>query len=194
MNFSDADVNANPGRTIAYNTNDGVNGSFVEKVSELKDAKDITTILGGTNDYIFNTPIGKFNLDEYGKVIIPSKPTDCTTFYDALVYLYNYILTNFPTTKLIHILPLQRGRYSDSMKNSEGHTMEDYWTAIETVANYFSIGIIPLGRECSMNPRIEAQRLIYFKSETNTGEITHPNKLGQSRIAEYVGASMNAMI
>ena len=194
MDFTDENVNANAGRSIAYNKNEGVIGSFVEHISELTGAKDITTILGGTNDYIFNTPLGEFGKDVNGNAEIPEIPTECTDFYSALVYIYNFILTNFPTTKLFHILPPHRGNSVSPCENSLGFTMEDYWNAIIEVAEYFSVGIIPLGKECSMNPRIESQRLIYFKSETNAGESTHPNESGQKKMADFIGANMNAKV
>lgn len=194
MEFTDENVNANAGRSIAYNKNEGVTGSFVERISELTEEKDITTVLGGTNDYIFNTPLGEFNKDINGNAIIPESPTECTEFYSALVYIYNFTLTKFPTTKLFHILPPHRGGYGSPCKNSLGLTMEDYWNAVIEVAGYFSVGIIPLGKECSMNPRVEAQRLIYFKSETNTGESTHPNESGQKKMADFIGACMNAKV
>lgn len=194
MDFTDADVNANGGRSIAYNTSSGVVGSFVEKVAELTTAKDIVTILGGVNDYIFNTPIGTMGKDSNGNITIPSNAQDCTTFYDALKYIYNYILTNFPSTRLFHILPLRRGSVSTSQKNSIGNTIDDYWNAIIEVADYFCVGVIPLGKECSVNPRVESLRQLYFATTSDQGQITHPNKLGQQRMAEYIGSKMLSMI
>ncbi len=97
----------------------GQSAAFCNRYATIAGGYDIITIMGGTNDFGKDIPLGtKGNGDK-------------TTFYGGLEALLSGIKTSFPTTPILFYTPLQRDYFGTSqeisgMTNGNGNTLREY--------------------------------------------------------------------
>ena len=157
--------------------------SFIDRVDTIKD-QDLVTVLGGTNDFGRNIPLGTMKDTE----------TNTKTFYGALKYLIIHITNNNPNARVMfmtppkltdNIYPHTYDSEGNLVKNAAGFTEEDYVNAIKKVCSYYSIPVLDLYNDGPYNPFIPAQRAKY----TNDG--LHPNQAGQDLLAGTISKAIN---
>lgn len=134
--------------------NYGVSGTSIAKRSESDTSAfcvrvdsmnldDVTliTVMGGTNDYGLNIPLGS------------QTDTSLTTFYGALKYTIEKLVTLRPLATIIVITPTKRNYSSDPSSgiNSAGHTLKDYRDAMLNICETYSIPVLDLWAESGMN-------------------------------------------
>lgn len=105
------------------------NPPICNRLDSIPADSDYIMIMGGTNDFNLNVPIGN-NTD-----------TNKTTFKGALNYIINYLITNFPNAKIL---------FATTYRRNESRNDEPYATAmidicrlqnIPCVDNYHSSGV-----------------------------------------------------
>lgn len=106
------------GSTIAE-LYDGQTAAFCNRYNTIADGFDIITILGGTNDFGKNIPLGQ------------KGSTDKKTFYGGVSALLSGIKAKFPTTPILFFTPLQRDYFGTAeeisgMVNGNGNTLRQY--------------------------------------------------------------------
>ena len=97
----------------------GQTAAFCNRYDTIASGYDVITILGGTNDFGKNIPLGT------------KGSTDKTTFYGGITSLLSGIKTKFPTTPILFFTPLQRDYFGtgdeiSGMTNGNGNTLKQY--------------------------------------------------------------------
>lgn len=114
---------------------------------------DIITVFGGVNDWGQGnpTPIGEFG------------DSDTSTFYGALNVLLKGLLTKFPKSLIVFILPLGNKGFSGLAedKNELGYTLEHYIDAIISVCERYKVPFVDT-RKSKLTPYVETTKLLYF--------------------------------
>ncbi|PEL06505.1 SGNH/GDSL hydrolase family protein [Bacillus sp. AFS017336] len=133
----------------------------------------LLTIMGGTNDFGRNIPLGNglptnkhLNLDE-------------STFTGALCSMVEKIQLRLPDCRIILMTPVPRyheGKYED--KNKAGFLTSDYARAVKDVASFYSLPCIDLYSNVGWN-RMNGE---YYLIDS-----MHPNNTkGYKRVSEIV--------
>ena len=153
------------GATVASFTNS-------DRISALPTDADVVTIMGGTNDYGNNVPIGDTPT---------STPFDKTKFKGALCETINLIQTRCPNA-LIIVMSNIGGRGTTGVSgtippnNTLGLHSSDYAKAAEEIADFMGVPFIDVHR-CGINP---INRTLYISDSV------HPNQAGAELIARKV--------
>jgi len=139
---------------LALLYNYGVSGTSMAKASESDtsafcvrvDSVDLAgvtliTVMGGTNDFGSNIPIGV------------KTDTDLTTFYGAVKHIIEELTTRKPTSTLVFFTPTKRNYSTDPISgiNAAGHTLKDYRDVIIEMCEEYSIPVLDLWGCSGMN-------------------------------------------
>jgi len=112
------------GSTIAYSTKSPMSVRFSELPKEL----DILFVMGGTNDYWSNVPLGLYS------------DTSTTTFYGAMNHLVKRLKKKYPDTFIFFATPYQM--QSPTGENTAGFVLEDYVNVILNVCYQEKIPVL----------------------------------------------------
>lgn len=167
-------TNAGLGSSCVADVDDATVASFtnVDRIAALPADADVVTIMGGTNDYGHNIPLGS---------IPTSDPYDKTTFIGALCETVRLIQTKCPNALLI-IMSNVGGRGTAGQartippRNTIGLASSDYALAAEQVADFLGVPFIDVHR-CGITPM---NRVLYMTDSV------HPNVEGAKLIARKV--------
>jgi lysophospholipase L1-like esterase len=136
------------------------------RYAEMNTTADLVTILGGTNDFGHNQPLGTMT------------STTVSTFYGALKIMLGGIIAAHPAAKVVIFTPLQRTFAGDAgvtgMTNQLGLQLVDYVDAIIEVAALYSVPVLDLYRCSGIMP----ENAIDFLADG-----LHPNDAGYEKIA-----------
>ena len=106
------------GTCISPNNKIFPNHAFVKRYANMDNDVDMVCVLGGTNDFGLDVPIGQFNdITE-------------TTFYGALNVLCEGLCRKYSGKTVVFITPL----YRVCDKNINGNTLQEYRDAIAMIA------------------------------------------------------------
>ena len=148
--------------------------SFVDRISTYQNA-DIIGVMGGTNDFWNNVPIGEID------------SVDTSTFYGALNTIAQHILVNFQGAYFFLMTPIMgyRGNRTGLAafpypKNSKGLSLDDYCEAIRKIAEKYSIPLLDMKRVSGMCPLIESEDQRLYSDGV------HPNSNGYQQIAKTI--------
>lgn len=144
---------------------------------------DLIVLFMGTNDYGHETPLGTI------------EDTTDTSFYGALNIIIPGILSMYPNSQLIVITPLHRYGFGSSkitkepytydyIPNGRGHNLNDYVDALRKVCERWSVPVIDLFSNSSINPALPAIKNIYMPDGL------HPNEKGHERISQIISAHL----
>ena len=128
----------------------------------LNEEVHLITIMGGTNDFGYDVPIGELDGAE-------------NTFMGGYSRLLRYLIPKYPNTRIFLLAPTQRKR--DVMVNNLGLTTEAYAKATQEIANYFGLPFVNMFGEVGYNG---------INGDLYTADGNHPNTLGAKRMAEVV--------
>ena len=144
--------------TVAVNDTYLKGESIYERTLKIEDA-DLWTVFGGTNDWLYKTPLGTIDSD------------DSSTFYGALNLTVENIINRPNEPKLILFTPLQSNRNGE---NEDGVTMEVYRQAIIDIGEKFNVPVLDLYEvggintdnlekltEDGIHPNIDGTKLFY---------------------------------
>lgn len=154
--------------------------SFIDRMASYECA-DIIGVMGGTNDFWNNVPMG--TIDD----------SETNTFYGALNTLAQHIITTFPGSYFFFMTPIMgyRGHRTGVAefpypKNSQNLTLDDYCNAIRNVSEKYSIPLLDMKKNSGMCPLIESEDLRLYSDGV------HPNATGYQQIAKTIGRFLNA--
>ena len=167
-------TNAGLGSSCVADADDATVASFTntDRIAALPADADVVTIMGGTNDYGHNVPLGS---------IPTSDPYDKTTFIGALCETVRLIQIQCPNALLI-IMSNVGGRGTAGQartiphRNTIGLASSDYAIAAEQVADFMGTPFIDVHR-CGITPM---NRVLYITDSV------HPNVEGAKLIARKV--------
>lgn len=154
--------------------NYGVNGTtmagimptnFVDRAMFMEKDANLILVLGGTNDFYFNIPIGTdFDRNYF-------------TFYGAMNMLCSRLQLVYPDSDIVFMTPLHRVDEFGEV-NENGNTLEEYAFAISQVCSEYGIPVIDLYHEDKLN--FGTNKELYMPDGL------HPDDLGQMTIGYYV--------
>lgn len=136
--------------------------SFLDRYLEMNDNIDIIGVMGGTNDFAKNIPLGE------------STDNDGSTIYGALNVLAKGLKEKYPNSKIFFMSPLPNNL---TEINSKGYTVEDVRNAISYVASQNNFGFLDM------------YKLSGFENEMNSSSTDgiHPSQeLLKSKIAPII--------
>jgi hypothetical protein len=117
----------------------GVSG-INARVLNMDTSASVNVILGGTNDYTWNTPLGNIT------------DTVNTTIYGALNIMCNNLVATYPNAINVLMTPLKRSRASDIPTT---YPLESVANAICEIAKKYNMMVIDLHNEApNFNPNI----------------------------------------
>ena len=151
--------------------------SFIDRIATYTGA-DIVGIMGGTNDYWNNVPLG--NIED----------SDTTTFYGAWNTLLKHMITTAPGAFIFGMTPPQAFRSAKRIaegkatfphpKNNLGLTFGDYCEAINKVCAKYAIPVLDLQNGSGMCPLIDSEDYRLYSDGL------HPNNAGYEHIANII--------
>jgi lysophospholipase L1-like esterase len=185
-------MGAQNGNGFAYLTSPTQNNACV--IANNTDFKlyDVAVFAFGTNDYGNNIALG--TIDD-----APNHVTDNSgTFYAAVKYVVEKVLTSNPTCMLIFALPINRcdsaknidadltfdNNWAFGTANNAGHTLSEYCEAIIAVCNKY--GIPYIDRRNSIVNAYTVQSLM--------GDGLHPTDEGYKLLGMELSARIGALI
>ena len=107
------------------------NNAFVYRYTQIANDADLIIVAGGTNDFRHNVPLGTAE-DTSAKFE--------ETFYGALDYLIQNIITAHIYAKIVFVTPFHQ--WQDTVANTAGHKLTDYIDAIKTVCERYGVNVI----------------------------------------------------
>lgn len=180
------------GTCIADNTTNGMsNQRFVTRATQANlQGSDLIIVFGGTNDFSYDSKaIGDLFVEE---TITPSgrignkkkvAPSDVDTFAGALHELITTIRGIVPTTPMMFVTPLNRGRYTSGRPTSaecnvNGNYLVDFANAIKEICRFYSIPVLDLNACSELDFSNSAIAAAY------SADSLHPNNKGHKVIAD----------
>lgn len=160
------------GSTIGDNAG-GVNAPFCNRYNQMDTSADLIFVLGGTNDWAKNVPLGTI--------------TDSTsaTFYGALNILVAGLLNQYPTQTIVLATPMHRK--GDTVANSVGSTLNDYRNAVINIGAKYGVAVLDLYATSGFFP----------DNTTNFGAICpdgrHPNDVGHQKLANRISGFLRTV-
>lgn len=136
--FANVYSNAEIGRAF---TQDGMTSTrFTQKIKELPTDLDVIIVFGGVNDRAFNATIGTME-DE------PAEDNKNISFYSALRFTAEYLLTNHPNARIIFMTPLPCNQgLGFNGKNTAGFRLQDYADAVAEMCRAYGFDMVDLNR------------------------------------------------
>lgn len=143
---------------------ESVTDSFLERYEAMDNDADVILVMGGTNDFALNVPLGDFNSE------------NTYNFYGAMKTLVKGLLEKYPDKKIFFVTELDR--VIDS--NGIGVLYTDYLTAIKEVCRYYAIPVLDLNSNLGFNAKNTKQAELYLP------DYLHPNNEGHKIIANKI--------
>lgn len=148
--------------------------------SIIADAPDLITILGGTNDYYADVPLG--DDAEFSKALA-DKSID--TFLGAYATVVETLQAALPDTEIVIIsTPPMARQFAPDPQNGSGLRPPDYSFACAQVASHYGLRLVDLQRALAYGD--QASLLADFSDGI------HPNASGAAKIAEAIIAALEA--
>ena len=139
--------------------------NFVDRSMFMEKDANLVLVLGGTNDFYYNIPLGTDQDRTY------------YTFYGAMHMLCSRLKAVYPDSDIIFLTPLRRvDDFGEINKN--GNSLEEYATVIMQVCGEYGIPVIDLYHEEKLN--------FGTNKELFMPDGLHPDDLGQMAIGYYV--------
>lgn len=177
---------------IASIQNLGINGSTIgrgqdpisERFTDIDKDTEVIIVFAGTNDYgSTNNPVPIGTKDD----------TTTVTFYGALHVLYEGLIREYPTAKLVFITMLKRndqvwGKPATTPYNIHGFMMNEYY---QTMTNFYkdnNLDYIDLYHHIELNPMDLELCDKYFLDGL------HPNKEGHEGLKETINNSLMTIL
>jgi lysophospholipase L1-like esterase len=150
--------------------------AFVNRYSAMDNNADLIAVLGGTNDFGHNTPLGTI-----------ADKTDIS-FYGALNVLMSGLIAKYLGKRIIFMTPLHRNLSGDNNEtNALGVKLSQYVQAIKDVAQYYGIPVIDLYNISGLNPSVSIIKTTYMDDGL------HPNAAGHQLLANNISGQFNAL-
>lgn len=160
------------GSHMVYENDEQIISIFANRANIPTDA-DVISVECGTNDY------------GHSKMIGDSDSKSFYNLYGAIKVFIEWVQENRPKAKIFFITPLCReGMYEE---NELGYQLQDYVNVIKDVCENYSVPVLDLYSDGTINPNIPAHKSLY----ANDG--LHINQLGHEIVAKKVVEFMRGL-
>lgn len=147
--------------------------AFVQRLPTYDTNSNYVIVMGGTNDYLHNIPMG-VNTD-----------TTNATFYGSLDVICRTLLGQFKNQKVAFMTPIKIATNAFGTENGGvntlGKTLADYANAIKEVAAKYGIPCLDLNTKCGINPNIAENKALYFAADG-----CHPTTEGDAKMFNQI--------
>lgn len=153
------------GSSLQYSEN---RNPMCVRYANMDDDADIVVVMGGTNDYWNNLPLGQFGDTTYN------------TFYGALEVLISGMIAKYPD-KLFYMVTPPHGDNGDNFTGetkSNAGSMQDIADAVKTVCAKYSVPVLDLFNASNFYPSIAENYNAYYSDGV------HLNTNGQKQLAQ----------
>jgi hypothetical protein len=148
-----------------------------ERINALDISSDLITVMGGTNDWFNNVPLGTI------------KDTSVKTFYGAVNTMVKKLKTRFPNKKII-LMSTPFAKYSNKkgwtdtngLKNNLGLTSSDYGKAIIEVGRLNDITVADIHGNAGWDDK----NISTFSNDQGGGIYILPNESGAKKISDIL--------
>ena len=130
---------------------------------------NVIFVFGGTNDFGQSSPAA---LGEY----VTSGTKDLTKFRPAYQYLVEQLISKYPKSEIVLLVPMQRSSFGLFSENTQGWSFQDLRESVITIADMYGLKYIDLSK-CGINQG----NISYY-----TIDGLHPNSKGMIMLAEYI--------
>jgi lysophospholipase L1-like esterase len=157
----------------------GRTDSFIERYPSMDNNAQIIYVMGGTNDFWTNVPLGTMG------------DTDPTTYYGALDTLVKGLINKYPNAFICFGTPPKGWResgYYNEGPNNNGNTMEQFNKAVKDVCGYYTIPVLDVKHELGIDPSLSSQ----FSAFTSDG--IHFNDDGYQKLGKLVARFIRSKI
>lgn len=167
---------------LSQAVNCGIGGSGMMYIANIHAVPGVTCdfalMFAGTNDFSLATPLGALG-DVTGD-----------TFYGVVYKTIERWLTNYPTTPIGFVTPLQRQYQSGTMPsvdtNSLGLKLKDYVTAIKEVCAVYGVPCLDLHSESGINK-------LNITSMLNADKV-HLKPIAADKVGKKIASFINAKV
>ncbi|MBO5292761.1 MAG: SH3 domain-containing protein [Lachnospiraceae bacterium] len=146
--------------------------NFVDRSMFMEKDANLVLVLGGTNDFYYNIPLGTDQDRTY------------FSFYGAMHMLCSRLKMVYPDSDIVFMTPLHRVDEFGEI-NQNGNTLEEYADVIMQVCSEYDIPVIDLYHEDRLN--FGTNKELYMPDGL------HPDDLGQMAIGYYVADKLKDM-
>ncbi len=179
----------------------GVYGQALKLEKQHGTAVDAIIIFAGTNDYMHDTPIGKF-YNETAKetnfnattMVRKYRTPDIndTTFCGRINKVMSFLKNNYPDQQIIIMTPIHRAFATFSATNIQpeerfanglGLYLDEYVDVLRKAASVWAVPLIDLYSVSGLYPMAESQAKFFMNKET---DLLHPGSLGNYRLAKTI--------
>lgn len=134
---------------------------FCSRVETMDPDADLIVVFGGTNDYGHgDAPLGEMS------------DRTVWTFYGACHTLFTDLIEKYPDKPIVVLTPMHR-----VTEEERTPSLQRYVQAIREIAEFYSLPVLDLFATLGIQPRIPAQKALYF------ADLVHPNEAGHEKIA-----------
>lgn len=162
LNYKTVRKYGESGTTISKQAN--LTNSFLERYEAMEDDADVILVMGGTNDFGLNIPLGDINSE------------DTYNFYGAMKSLVSGLIDKYPDKKIFFVTELDR--VIDT--NGIGVPYISYLTAIKEVCRNYAIPVLDLNSTLGFTAKNTKQAELYLP------DYLHPNNEGHKIIANKI--------
>ena len=152
---------------------------FCSRVAEMDPDADVVVVFGGTNDFGHgDAPFGT----------MADRTRD--TFCGAMHVLCQTLLTRYPSSEIVFMLPLHRLNENNPCgdnKPAPVATLKQYVDAMREILEYYSIPVLDLYAGGRMQPAVPAVQEMYMPDGL------HPSDAGNAVIAERLIGFLQAL-
>ncbi len=146
--------------------------NFVDRAMFMEKDANLVLVLGGTNDFYYNIPLGTDQDRTY------------FTFYGAVHMLCSRLQAVYPDSDIVFMTPLHRvDEFGEVNKN--GDTLEEFAFVIKQVCGEYGIPVLDLYHEEQLN--------FGTNKELFMPDGLHPDDLGQMAIGYYVADQLKEL-
>lgn len=169
---------------------------------------DAIIIFAGTNDYMHDTPIGKFynetakETNFNGITMVRKYRTpdlNDTTFCGRINKVMSFLKNNYPDQQIVIMTPIHRAfatfkatnvQPEESFANGLGLYLDEYVKVLREAASVWAVPLIDLYSVSGLYPMADSQAKYFMSKKT---DLLHPGSLGNMRLAKTINYKLMSL-
>lgn len=167
---------------------------LIDRYQFMSNSADIICVAAGTNDF-------QYNWTDIGSISAMGSTFDKTTFYGALQFLIEGLISKYPGKTIIFCTPIKRAQTTTNgdgdgngdyglptSKNAKNKSLKEYGEIIKEVCDLYSLPVIDLYSTSGLNPALASQSSLFDTWKT------HPFQTGHNMIANVCTGQIKSYI
>ena len=186
----------------------GVYGQALKLEKEHGTDVDAIIIFAGTNDYMHDTPIGKFynetakEANFNGTTMVRKYRTpdvNDSTFCGRINKVMSFLKEQYPDQQIVIMTPIHRAfatfkatnvQPEESFANGLGLYLDEYVKTLREAASVWAVPLIDLYSVSGLYPMTDSHAKYFMNKET---DLLHPGALGNYRLATTINYQLMSL-